>query len=92
MSAKGLTILSVLLFICLFAYGVAINFGLNYFQISAGQSAEVAAEWDELQKMIYPSDAELSQELAQRTGSLKEVFLWSATEYTDMLLWAVPIF
>ena len=92
MSAKGLTILSVVLFICLFAYGVAINFSLNYFQISAGQSAEVAAEWDEFQKMIYPSDAELSQELAQRTGSLKELFLWSATEYSYMLLWVVPIF
>ena len=91
MSAKGLAILSVVLFACLCAYSAALNLGLEFLRSAANQNAEAAAGWAEFYDVFAPSEAAKKAEIAQRTGSFLALMSWSATEYTIMLLTFIPM-
>jgi len=91
MSAKGLAILSVVLFACLCAYSAALNLGLEFLRSAANQNAEAAAGWAEFYDVFAPSEAAKKAEIAQRTGSFLALMSWSAAEYTIMLLTFIPM-
>ena len=91
MSAKGLAILSVVLFACLCAYSAALNLGLEFLRSAANQNAEAAAGWAEFYDVFAPSEAAKKAEIAQRTGSFLALMYWSAAEYTIMLLTFIPM-
>ena len=90
-SAKGLAILSVVLFACLCAYSAALNFGLEFLRSAANHNAEAAADWAEFYDMFAPSEAAKQAEIAQRTGSFLALMSWSAAAYTDVLLEIIPM-
>ena len=91
MSAKGLAILSMVLFACLCAYSAALNLGLEFLRSAANQNAEAAAGWAEFYDVFAPSEAAKKAEIAQRTGSFLALMSWSAAEYTIMLLTFIPM-
>jgi len=91
MSAKGLAILSGVLFACLCAYSAALNFGLEFLRSAANHNAEAAADWAEFYDMFAPSEAAKQAEIAQRTGSFLALMSWSAAAYTEVLFEIVPM-
>ena len=91
MSAKGLAILSVVLFACLCAYSTAFNLGLEFLRSAANQNAEAAAGWAEFYDVFAPSEAAKKAEIAQRTGSFLALMSWSVAAYTEVLFEIVPM-
>ena len=91
-SARGLTILSGVLFACLCAYSAALDLGLEFLRSAANHNSEAATGWAEFYDMFAPSEATKKAEIAQRTGSFLALVSWSAAEYTAVVLEAVPMF